>query len=161
MKTMKGMEFNPLTMELTMTTTAANKAGKVGTPEYDYLKKLRTDYPGLIINVKAKAKTSNGMNFTHMASIIKQCRDSKQRLAIFERVQEISKGQECPYLYVKEWFLANYANHDATPEFDKDGYLIVKTKAELEAEKTKKQNVKATERETETEVEEFSERKAS
>ena len=46
MKAIKGMEFNPITMELTMITTAANKAGKVGTPEYDYLKKLRTDYPG-------------------------------------------------------------------------------------------------------------------
>lgn len=144
-----------------MTTTAANKAGKVGTPEYDYLKKLRTDYPTLKIAVKTKAKTNNGLNFTHMANIIKQCRNSKDRLVIFEKVQELSKGQDCPYLYVKEWFLSNYANHDAMPQYDKDGYLIVKTKAELEADKAKEQNAKAAEPKTAPESEVLSERKAS
>ena len=134
---MKGIDFNAVTMELVMTVTAANKAGKYGTPEYMMVKKLRADYPSLTISVKPKAKTANGLDFVSMQSIIKLCRDSKDRLKTFERVKEISKAQGCPYQYVKNWFLANYANYDAAPEFDAEGFLIVKTKAEMDAEKSK------------------------
>ena len=36
---------------------------------------------------------------------------------------------------MKKWFLDNYANYSTTPEFDEDGFVIVKTKAQMKAEK--------------------------
>ena len=37
-------------------------------------------------------------------------------------------------MYVKNWFMANYANYSETPDFDAEGYVIVKTRAEMEQE---------------------------
>ena len=46
----------------------------------------------------------------------------------------LSKIQKSPYNYVKTWFLDNYANYSEQPVFDEDGYVVVKTKAEMENE---------------------------
>ena len=40
---------------------------------------------------------------------------------------------------MKTWFLENYANYSETPKFDADGFAIVKTKAEVEAERKAKE----------------------
>ena len=134
MAMMKGFDFNPITNTLTLTTTCAKKAGKLGTPEYALMKKLRQDYPTLTVTVKEKAKPAAGLDYKRMAEIIKLCRNSEKRLAIFEKIKSLSKAQETPYLYVKNWFLDNYANYDAAPQFDDDGFLIIKTKAEMKEE---------------------------
>ena len=38
--------------------------------------------------------------------------------------------------YVKTWFMDNYANYYEQPVFDEDGFVVVKTKAEMDAENT-------------------------
>ena len=35
---------------------------------------------------------------------------------------------------MKEWFLTNYANYSENPVFDENGFVIVKTKAQMEQE---------------------------
>ena len=35
---------------------------------------------------------------------------------------------------MKEWFLTNYANYSENPVFDEEGFVIVKTKAQMEQE---------------------------
>ena len=41
---------------------------------------------------------------------------------------------------MKTWFLNNYANYSEQPTFDADGFVIVKTKSEMEAEMQAKEN---------------------
>ena len=53
----------------------------------------------------------------------------------FNAVKDMSKGQQSPYNYVKTWFMENYANYSEQPVFDEAGYVVVKTKAEMEHEK--------------------------
>ena len=39
---------------------------------------------------------------------------------------------------MRKWFLENYANYAEDPEFDANGFVIVKTKSQMEAEKKAK-----------------------
>ncbi len=79
-----------------------------------------------------------------MKQFIQQCRDSKERLEIFDRVYALSKAQRSPYHYMKMWFLDNYANYSEKPEFDEKGFVIVKTKAQMEEEKREATKADAT-----------------
>ena len=69
-----------------------------------------------------------------MKHFIAKCRNTEERMKIFECAYALSQVQRSPYHYMKAWFLDNYANYSAKPEFDDDGFVIVKTKAQLEAE---------------------------
>ena len=123
-------------------------ASRIGTPEYKTLLQLRKDFGDInyVIDNPAKksAKAENRITFTAMKQFISQCRDAANRRATFDRVYELSKSQPSPYHYVKKWFLDHYANYSEEPEFDKEGFVIVKTKAQLEAEKAPAANAAAT-----------------
>ena len=124
---------------LTASDAFMKAASHIGTPEYKILHQLRRDFGDInyeIVNPTKKAvKSENRITFTAMKQFIGQCRDAKERLAIYENVYALSKAQSSPYHYVKKWFLDNYANYSTTPEFDEDGFVIVKTKAQMKAEK--------------------------
>ena len=77
--------------------------------------------------------------YEQMKKFISQCRDAEERKKTFERVFALSQAQRSPYHYMKAWFLDNYANYNDKPKFDTDGFVIVKTKAQLEAEKKMEQ----------------------
>ena len=130
--------FNPTTLELTISKAFEKNASVYGTDEYRTILNLRKDYPNLKIFVKtqkAAEKTANDkLTYTKMRDFIKLCPDSNKRLATFDRVLALSKCQRSPYAYAKHWFLENYANYSSDPEFN-DGYVIPKTKTEVEAEK--------------------------
>ena len=135
----------PSTNTLTITNAFAKKASQLNTAEYNIMKQFRLDNPSLTI-IKAEKKTPSNrplnVKFTEMEKFIAQCRDKEARLTEFEKVKALSKIQSSPYAYVKTWFLEHYANHSAQPEFDGDGFVIVKTKQEMKAEvKAKEQNV--------------------
>ena len=67
--------------------------------------------------------------------------EESENLKEFNNVLKLSKVQAGPYAYVKTWFLDNYANYSEQPEFDADGFVIVKTKSAKEAEaKAKAEN---------------------
>ena len=135
---MTGYNYDAITNTLTMTASFAKKASQLNTPEYNTVRQLRLDNPGMKIEksaAKAPANRPLNITFAKMEEYIKQCRDSKDRLEAFNKVKTLSKIQASPYKYVKTWFLNNYANYSEQPEFDADGFVIVKTKSEMEAEK--------------------------
>ena len=133
-----GYSYDPITNSLTMTAAFAKKASQLNTAEYNIVRQLRNDNPGMKIEKSAAKAPSNRhltITFAKMEEYIKQCRDSKDRLEAFKKVKALSKIQASPYKYVKTWFLNNYANYSEQPEFDADGFVIVKTKSQVEAEK--------------------------
>jgi hypothetical protein len=132
-----GYSYDALTNTLTMTASFAKKASQLNTPEYKILLQLRLDNPGMKIEKATPKASSNrpvSIPFAKMEEYIAQCRDSKERLTAFDKVKALSKIQASPYSYVRTWFLDNYANYSEQPEFDEDGFMTVKTRAELEAE---------------------------
>jgi len=135
---MTGYSYDAISNTLIMTVAFAKKASQLNTAEYNIVRQLRNDNPGMKIEkAAAKAPVNRPMNITFkkMEEFIKQCRDSKDRLDAFKKVKSLSKIQASPYKYVKIWFLNNYANYSEQPEFDAEGFVIVKTKSQMEAEK--------------------------
>ena len=132
-----GYSYDPIDNTLTITNAFAKKASQLNTAEYNIMKQFRRDNPSLTI-VKAEKKVLSNrplnVKFAEMEKFIAQCHGKEARLAEFEKVKVLSKIQSSPYAYVKMWFLEHYANYSAQPEFDGDGFVIVKTKQEMEAE---------------------------
>ena len=162
---MTGYNYDAITNTLTMTASFAKKASQLNTPEYNTVRQLRLDNPGMKIE-KAIRKTSSNqpMNatFAQMEGFIAKCANSGERLDVFEKIKALSKIQASPYAYVRKWFLENYANYAEDPEFDANGFVIVKTKSQMEAERKAKaqeeakraEEVAAAEAQEETEVQE-------
>lgn len=128
--------YDVINNTLTLTASFAKQASQLNTPEYKILLQFRRDNPDLKIEMKEvrKSQNSSSIGFAQMKAFIGQCREADERLKAFERVKALSKVQRSPYKYVKEWFLTNYANYSGNPEFDADGFVIVKTKAQMEQE---------------------------
>ena len=132
-----GYSFDPLTNVVTCSESFLKKASRLNSPEYNVLKQFRAEIPGLKIE-KSEKKSSNrplNITFAKMEEYIKNCRDGETRLEAFKKVKSLSKIQSSPYQYVRTWFLDNYANYSEQPTFDADGFVVVKTKSEMEAEK--------------------------
>lgn len=132
-----GYSFDPIENVLTCSTSFLKKASRLNSPEYNVLKQFRAEIPGLKIE-KGEKKSGNrplNITFAKMEEYIKNCRDGETRLEAFNKVKSLSKIQSSPYQYVRTWFLDNYANYSEQPTFDADGFVIVKTKSEMEAEK--------------------------
>ena len=128
--------FDFLRNVLTCSASYLKKASQLGTEEYREVLQYRHDNPGMKIEVMEKKSGNRPVSipFARMEEFICQCRDSKDRLEAFKKVKALSKIQASPYAYVKTWFLNNYANYSEQPEFDADGFVIVKTRSEMEAE---------------------------
>ena len=143
-----GYSYDPITNSLTMTAAFAKKASQLNTAEYHIVRQLRNDNPGMKIEksaAKAPANRPLNITFAKMEEYIAQCRNSKERLEAFNKVKALSKIQTSPYAYVRTWFLDNYANYSDQPEFDADGFVVVKTKSEVEAEKKAQEEAKRAE----------------
>ena len=132
-----GYSFDPIENVLTCSTSFLKKASRLNSPEYNVLKQFRAEIPGLKIEKSEKKSGNRPLNitFAKMEEYIKNCRDGETRLEAFKKVKSLSKIQSSPYQYVRTWFLDNYANYSEQPTFDADGFVIVKTKSEMEAEK--------------------------
>jgi len=129
--------FDVVNNTLTASAAFLKKASQLNTPEYMIVKQLRADNPGMTI-VKAEKRSNENrpvnITFKKMEEFIGLCADSEERKKAFAKVKALSKIQASPYKYVKTWFLENYANYSEQPEFDAQGFVIVKTREELEAE---------------------------
>ena len=131
----KPYTINWKTNTIIMTKKFAAEASEYGTEAYHMLMDVRSK--GFQITVKEpkpRKACPTRITFKQMEAFIKQCRDSESRIEVYERVKALSRVQRSPYKYVKEWFLTNYANYSENPEFDKEGFVIVKTKAQMEQE---------------------------
>lgn len=112
------------------------KASQYGTTEYNTLKNLRNDNPGITIEEMQKVEKGNGLTYSKMEKVIGMCRDKEARFAVYETVKEYSQIQPNPYQFVKKWFEDNYANWNQM-SFDAENKFVPKTKAEMEAEAKK------------------------
>jgi hypothetical protein len=138
-----GYSYDAISNTLTMTAAFAKKASQINTAEYNIVRQLRNDNLGMKIEksaAKAPANRPLNITFAKMEEYIKNCRDGEIRLDAFKKVKSLSKIQPSPYQYVRTWFLDNYANYSEQPTFDADGFVIVKTKSEMEAEMQGKEN---------------------
>ena len=134
---MTGYNYDAITNTLTMTASFAKKASQLNTPEYNTVRQLRLDNPGMKIEKAIRKTPSNqpmNATFAQMEGFIAKCANSEERLDVFEKIKALSKIQASPYAYVRKWFLENYANYAEDPEFDANGFVIVKTKSQVEAE---------------------------
>ncbi len=168
MTKMTGYNYDAITNTLTMTAAFAKKASLLNTPEYNTVRQLRLDNPGMKIE-KAAPKTSSNhpVTFKQMEEFIAQCRNCEDRQKTFQKVKALSRVQASPYAYVRKWFMENYANYSAQPKFDKDGFVVVKTKKEMieeakaEAEKKLAEEAAAAEAQEEAEGQEQGDRAAA
>jgi len=138
---MTGYNYDAITNTLTMTASFAKKASQLNTPEYNTVRQLRLDNPGMKIEKAIRKTPSNqpmNATFAQMEGFIAKCANSEERLDVFEKIKALSKIQASPYAYVRKWFLENYANYSEQPEFDANGFVIAKTKSQMEAEKKAK-----------------------
>lgn len=139
--TTTGYTYDTLNDTLIITEAFAKRASVLHSTEYEIIREFRATHPGRPIELADK-KTSNNrplkLSFKQMGEFIAKCRDSEARTARFEQVKALAKIQPSPYAYVKTWFLENYANYSEQPEFDADGFVIVKTKSEMEADASAK-----------------------
>ena len=129
--------YNAITNTLTVSAAFLKNAATLHSKEYEIIRTLRADHGDItIVTEERRRSASRAMTFKQMEMHIKQCRDANKRLEAFEKVKALSKIQRSPYNYVKTWFMENYANYSEQPVFDEEGYVIVKTKAEMDAENT-------------------------
>lgn len=150
-----GYSYDAISNTLTMTAAFAKKASQLNTPEYNIVRQLRNDNPGMKIEksaAKASANRPLNITFAKMEGYIALCRDKEARLKEFKKVKALSAIQSSPYKYVKTWFLNNYANYSEQPEFDADGFVVVKTKSQMEAEAKAKAEAEAKKTQEESEA---------
>ena len=140
-----GYSFDPITNVVTCSESFLKKASRLNSPEYLVLKQFRTEIPCLKIEKGEKKNGNRPLNitFAKMEEYIKNCRDGETRLEAFQKVKSLAKIQSSPYQYVRTWFLDNYANYSEQPTFDADGFVVVKTKSEIEAEKKAQEEAEA------------------
>ena len=112
------MNANISASTITMTKTEAKAAGKFGTPEFNELIALRTQFPTFRIEVKASKSKDNmkGLTVPYMKKYIEAHDDAeKTNMTIFnalrgldENGKEIELARVATYGELKMWFLDTY-----------------------------------------------------
>lgn len=122
--------FDVFTNTLTLSKTFEKKASTIGSAEQKVLSELMAKYgDALVINRYKPHKASKGLRYAQMENYIIHTRDGAAMLKLFESVKELSHSQDKPYQYVVDWFHDHYPNYTEQPEFDAEGFVIVKAAA--------------------------------
>ena len=138
---MNGYNFDFANNVLNMTAAFAKKAGVLGTPEYETVKKFRADNPGMKINVEKrtnKVKKEALVTFKDMENYMNLFPEEKKAILLkqYKRVKACSKTHSSPYKFVLNWFEDYFPCYHDMPEFDENGEQTnLKTKVDLENEK--------------------------
>ena len=138
---MNGYNFDFANNVLNMTAAFAKNAGVLGTPEYETVKKLRADNPGMKINVEKrtnKVKKEALVTFKDMENYMNLFPEEKKTILLkqYKRVKACGKTHSSPYKFVLNWFEDYFPLYHEMPEFDENGEQTnLKTKADLENEK--------------------------
>ncbi len=122
-----GYNYDALTNTLTISSTFAKKASKVGSPEYNLILKLRRDYTDLTIQQEEKKAGKKGLTYDQMKVFLSLHRNGKELLAQFERIYLLSKVQPMPYMYVKDWFEKRFPYYSEQPILDEENYVVPPT----------------------------------
>ena len=97
-------------------------AGQFGTPEFEQMMRMRTEFPGYAI-VEHKIKrnddkqTYGKLTYDVMEGFIESHETDAQKRVVmlkeYETIKRISKTQRAAYAFVKKWFLGKYGEEFA------------------------------------------------
>ena len=146
--------FDVFTKTLTISKTFERNAAIYQSTEQKMMKKYMEAYgDALTIRYYKPRNIHQGLTFEQMENYIGYTREAEENLKRFQDVKELSKSQKSPYKYIKDWFLQEYSNYSATPEFDNK---TEPEKAESNEEKTAEEPVESTEETDVSEVDSLS-----
>ena len=129
---------------ITLTKAFEEAAANMESAEYKMLLKLREDIPNIQIIRKTRRapKTANpnrNLTYANMEKYMSVFKNAAELLEQFKIVKTMSKGQPNAYNYVKGWFVKQFPDYKALPDFT-SGKLNVTV---LTAEQWKKSNEQA------------------
>jgi len=125
----KGCKIDFTTNTLVMNYKFHSASQEYGTPENKLVKEILSDFPTLVVVVKAgrEVKTANKnkrLTYANMEKHIKAYDNADELLEVFETVKALSQTVASPYKFVSDWFVEQFPNYDKAPTF-KDGKLTV------------------------------------
>lgn len=125
----KGCKIDFTTNTLVMNYKFHSASQEYGTPENKLVKEILSDFPTLVVVVKAgrEVKTANKnkrLTYANMEKHIKAYDNATELLDVFETVKALSQTVASPYKFVSDWFVEQFPNYDKAPTF-KDGKLTV------------------------------------
>lgn len=123
--TVSGYSYDILTNTLTVTDSFLKRASKLGSREYETVKRYRAENPDIKITKIERNKTSRkSITFKQMEAYILLFDDEKKTVSSqFAKVKSMSKIQASPYNYVKKWFEAQFPNYTKQVKFDENGKI--------------------------------------
>ena len=129
---------------ITLTKAFEEAAANMESAEYKMLLKLREDIPNIQIIRKTRRapKTANpnrNLTYANMERYMSVFKNAAELREHFEIVKTMSKGQPNAYNYVKGWFVKQFPDYKALPDFT-SGKLNVTV---LTAEQWKKNSEQA------------------
>lgn len=110
-------------------TEAYNNDALPGTNELTYLNQIREacrDYAVVVRKDRQPKKSAKRIPYAKMRKYIICLRDGDKLINMFERIVNFSKSQDFPYNTVYNWFIRSFPDYGITPEFDKDGFPLVR-----------------------------------
>lgn len=107
----------------------AAAAAKYGTTEYNLIRDIRNDFPGMkevVVSgrVQTTAKANHRLTYENMEKHIRVYENADELLGVFETVKAASVILASPYKYVADWFKAQFPNYKNAVVFN-DGKLTV------------------------------------
>ena len=140
MKT-SGYVYDSINNTLTITAAFAKKASQIGTPEYEIMKTLRRDNPGMTVKKQSAAHAGPktlSVKYADMEHYIGLFPQGKREvlMKMYETMRIASKTHSNPYQWVREWFLDYFPYFNADLTFDECGNVTnLLTKADVEQQK--------------------------
>ena len=127
MKTTKKttIRINAVTSEITMTKTTAQRAGSIGTKEYEQLAQAKRDFPDFTIKItapKMKKDGSRGLTIDFMEKLIKAMTNNDEQASnSFKAVRELYQNTNFRFSKPKEYFLSQYPDwREWLPDVEQD-----------------------------------------
>lgn len=120
----KGYNVNFVTNTVTVTKAfAQTAANNIFSEEFKIMKELRE--MGMTIVTKAPAKRkSDRLTYAKMEKHINCLSTAEEDMKEFEAVKEAAKGENNPYLFVKNWYERKFPTHNDVPEFDENLKIV-------------------------------------
>lgn len=125
----KGYKIDFTSNRVVLNYKFAEAANDYGSPEYERLKAIKADFPGIVVVIEAgrKVTTTNRtkrLSYENMKEHIDQYENSEELIEMFEKAKKLSKPLASPYKYVRDWFEAQFENYKEVPKFE-NGKLYV------------------------------------
>ena len=112
----------------------AAAAAEYGTPEYNLMKSIRADFPGMaevVVSgrVQTTAKANHRLTYENMEKHIRVYENADELLEVFKTVKAASAAVASPYKYVADWFKAQFPDYKKAVVFDNGKLSLAPVKA--------------------------------